>query len=70
MTSYVRWLKYILKWLSSWVDVITEILQVIFTVTTVIKIEGKYDIAIRQEELQGGTLWYASDINWLILKKH
>lgn len=51
-------------------DVITEILQVIFTVTTVIKIEGKYDIAIRQEELQGGTLWYASDINWLILKKH
>lgn len=25
-------------------------------IETVIKIEGKYDIAIRQEELQGGTL--------------
>lgn len=28
---------------------------VIFIVTTVIRIDGKYDIAIRQEELQGGT---------------
>lgn len=27
-------------------------------IETVIKIEGKYDIAIRQEELQGGTFGF------------